>query len=105
MRPQRGRHELADHGDFELAVLADSTIVAALLVSPDGEVLGSNARLRALLGVTDPRALVGRELHELLVDAGDSASWQQALTAGRALVAAAAERRSCRIVAWRRACG
>jgi signal transduction histidine kinase len=85
MRPQRGRHELADHGGLELAVLEESTIVAALLVSPDGKVLGSNARLRALLGVTDPRALVGRKLHELLVDAGDWASWQQALTAGRAL--------------------
>lgn len=85
MPQPRSRPEPAEADTFELAVLEHSTTVAAVLVSPDGEILGSNARLRALLGVRTASELEGRSLGELLVDAGDWTAWQRALSGARPL--------------------
>jgi signal transduction histidine kinase len=85
MRQQRSRPDAAQPDNLELAVLEQSTTVAALLVSPEGRILGSNAHLRALLGVHGAHELEGRGLGEFLVDAADWSAWQQAMTAARAL--------------------
>lgn len=82
MRQQLGRREPADSGDFELAVLEDSTVVAAMLVSPDGIILGSNALLRRLLGVREPSDLLGRNLEELLADTAGQSLWQRPFATG-----------------------
>ena len=68
MRQPRSRPKPAEADNFELAILEESTTVAALLVGPDGRILGSNARLRALLGIAEERALTGHRLGEFLVD-------------------------------------
>lgn len=84
MGHQFGRRQPADTGDFEFAVLEDSTVVAALLFSADGAIRGSNALLRRLLGVDEPRELLGRNLREFFADPSDWPAWRAVLGTGGA---------------------
>jgi signal transduction histidine kinase/CheY-like chemotaxis protein len=86
MRPQQSRTDSADLAAIEWPLLERSTIVAAILVSSDGAVLGANARMRQLLGVPTPAALAGRKLKDFLVDRGDWSAWQHVRGAGAAVV-------------------
>ncbi|HLF09907.1 MAG TPA: ATP-binding protein [Gammaproteobacteria bacterium] len=82
MRPQRTRPESADLETVELFILEESTVVATILVSSQGNILGANARMRKFLGVASPDVLIGRPLTEFLVDSEDWSFWLQALTLG-----------------------
>lgn len=82
MGHQIGRLQPADTGDFEFAVLEDSTVVAALLFSADGVIHGSNALLRRLLGVGESRDLRGRNLREFFADPAEWLAWRAGLGAG-----------------------
>ncbi|HET8698567.1 MAG TPA: ATP-binding protein [Gammaproteobacteria bacterium] len=83
MQQQRGHAEVVTPSDFELTILETSAVVAALVVTPEGKIAASNARLRGLLGATDARELLGRPLSDLLADPADVSLWQQAITAGQ----------------------
>jgi signal transduction histidine kinase/CheY-like chemotaxis protein len=82
MRPQPARNDAADLPALEWPLLERSTIVAAILVSDDGAILGANARMRGLLGLAAPADLAGRKLKEFLVERNDWSAWQQARGAG-----------------------
>ncbi len=81
MRPQPSRTDSADLTAIEWPLLENSTIVAAIIVSAEGAVLGANARMRRLLGLAAPADVIGRTLQEFLVDREDWKAWQQALGA------------------------
>jgi len=49
------------------SLLEESTIVAAVLVSEDGRILGANSRMRALLGIRQLADLAGCKLSDYLV--------------------------------------
>jgi signal transduction histidine kinase len=82
MRPQPSRTAAADLTALEWPLLERSTIVAAILVSVEGEILGANSRMRALLGLAAPADLAGRKLREFLLERDDWSAWQQARAAG-----------------------
>ena len=87
MRQQKSRPAIAETSDFDWAVLEDSSVVAAILVSIEGAILGANARMRGLLGI-EQRDLAGRSFIDLLVDRENWPLWLQAQTASRALTTA-----------------
>jgi signal transduction histidine kinase/CheY-like chemotaxis protein len=85
MRPQPSRTDSADLTAIEWPLLENSTIVAAIIVSAEGALLGANARMRRLLGLAAPADVVGRTLQEFLVERDDWAVWQQALGASESV--------------------
>ena len=85
MRPQPSRTDSADLTAIEWPLLENSTIVAAIIVSAEGALLGANARMRRLLGLAAPADVVGKTLQEFLVERDDWAAWQQALGASASI--------------------
>jgi signal transduction histidine kinase/CheY-like chemotaxis protein len=79
MRPQQSRTERAEAAAMEWPLLEHSTVVAAILVSADGGILGANARMRGILGLSAPTEVLGRSLDDFLAERGDWSAWQQAL--------------------------
>jgi signal transduction histidine kinase len=57
-------------------------MVAAILVSPEGAVLGANALMRKLLGLAVPADVAGRVLQEFLPERDDWSAWQHVRGAG-----------------------
>jgi signal transduction histidine kinase len=80
MQPQSSRNRSANAAVVEWPLLEHSTIVAAILVSAEGVVLGANARMRGLLGLPAPADLLDRKLRDFLVDGDDWSAWSQALS-------------------------
>jgi len=58
-------------------MLEHSSVVAAILVSAEGALLGANTRMRRLLGLAAATDLIGRTLNEFLVERDDWSVWQQ----------------------------
>jgi signal transduction histidine kinase len=85
MRPQASRPDSAELAAIEWPLLEHSTIVAAILVSAEGAVLGANARMRTLLGLAAPADVTGRALQEFLLERDDWAVWEQARRASKAV--------------------
>ncbi len=81
MRREQTRPDFAHAESTSLVLLEDSSVVATILVSPQGSILGANQRMRALLGPGARGPLIGQPLRELLVDANDWTLWLSVLTA------------------------
>jgi signal transduction histidine kinase len=62
----------------DLAIVEASNVVAAVVVAPDGTILGANGRMRRLLGMAGARAQSGARLGDYLVDAGAWDVWRDA---------------------------
>jgi signal transduction histidine kinase len=77
MRLQPSRTGSAELAAIEWPLLEHSTMVAAILVSSDGAILGANARMRTLLGLAAPADLRERSLQEFLLERDDWSVWQQ----------------------------
>jgi signal transduction histidine kinase len=86
MRPERTRLQ-GDAHILDSLVLEDSTVVATVVVSPNGTILGANARMRGFLGASSSFTFRGRSLQDFLVDPEDWSSWLQAKTSGTPLTA------------------
>ncbi len=70
MRPAHGRPDSAEQASVEWSLLEGSAIVATIVLSPDGRVVGANARMRELLEVGADERLSGRAFAEFLPAAG-----------------------------------
>jgi signal transduction histidine kinase len=69
----------------DLALVEASNVVAALVVAPDGTILGANRRMRRLLGFPEARAKPGTRLGDYLVDSAAWDAWCDAARDSRAL--------------------
>jgi len=60
-QPTSRREAVQAPADVDLANLEASSVVAAIVLAPDGRIVGANARMRRLLGITDvPSPIVPR---------------------------------------------
>jgi signal transduction histidine kinase/CheY-like chemotaxis protein len=81
MRPEQDLTAQWEIPGLEWATLEQSTVFAAVAVSPSGRLIGANSHFASLLRVGSVGDLVGRALVDLLVDSGE---WQRfAATLGR----------------------
>jgi signal transduction histidine kinase len=78
----RADAQKADAG-FDLRSLEASTVVAAIVVAPDGVVVAANARLRRFLGIGE--AGTAARLVDHMVDASQWESWRDVPASGRAV--------------------
>ncbi|NJO24239.1 MAG: hypothetical protein HC868_16635, partial [Sphingomonadales bacterium] len=61
----------------DLSILDASTVVATIVVAPDGRIFGANPRMRHFLGFTAAHAEGGASrLHDVLVDGSAWAAWR-----------------------------
>ena len=59
MHLPQNRPEVADPNELEFSLLENSTVVAAILATPEGVIVGSNDKMRAVLGGFSRQALHG----------------------------------------------
>jgi|GEM_PF-6447353 signal transduction histidine kinase len=87
MRQAQGRPDSTEQASVEWSLLEGSAIVATIVLSPDGRVVRSNARMRELLAVGAAERLSGRALAEFLAQPDDWSRWaaQRATDAGAVL--------------------
>jgi signal transduction histidine kinase/CheY-like chemotaxis protein len=87
MRPAHGRTDPAEQASVEWSLLEGSAIIATIVLSPDGRVVRSNARMRELLEVGTAERLSGRPFAEFLSQPDEWARWvvQRAGDAGAVL--------------------
>src|SRR5262245_11040616 len=69
--------------DVDLTFLETSSIVAALVVAPDGVIVGANARMRRFLGVGEGSPANERRLGDYLVDSTAWDAWREVPASGR----------------------
>jgi signal transduction histidine kinase len=69
----------------ELAIVEASNVVAAVVVAPDGTILGANGRMRRLLGLAEARAQSRVRLGDYLVDPAAWDVWRAAARERRTL--------------------
>ena len=74
MHLPQNRPEVADPNELEFSLLENSTVVAAILATPEGVIVGSNDKMRAVLGGLSRQALHGRRITEFL-ETGDWQRW------------------------------
>src|SRR5690349_18419284 len=76
---------IGGRADLDLAMLESSSVVAAIVVAPDGAVLAANGRMRRFLGLGDAAAEVkqGKSFRAHLADSAAWAAWCDAGRAGR----------------------
>jgi signal transduction histidine kinase len=77
MRQTQSRHDAAEQSSGEWSLLENSKIVATIVLSLDGRILGANARMRELLEVGVADRLNGRSFTEFLVQPDEWSSWSQ----------------------------
>ena len=80
MRQTKSRPDHAEQPTADWSLLEHSKVVATIVVSPDGRILGANARMRELLEVGASGRLEGRSLREFLVQPDEWSSWSHART-------------------------
>src|SRR5688500_11655620 len=68
---------------FDFRALEASTVVAAIVVAPDGSIVTANARLRRFLGIGDSGTAA--RLVDHMVDEAQWESWRDAPPIGRAV--------------------
>jgi signal transduction histidine kinase len=85
MREAKSRTESHRVRADDLAIVEASTVVAAVVVAPDGTIRGANGRMRRLLGLSDARAQAGARLGEYLVDPAAWDAWRDAARERRVL--------------------
>jgi signal transduction histidine kinase len=68
-------------GGFDFRALEASTVVAAIVVAPDGSIVTANARLRRFLGIGDSGG--ASRLVDHMVDASTWETWRDAPPVGR----------------------
>ena len=87
MRPAHGRPDPAEQSSVEWSLLEGSAIIATIVVSPDGRVVRSNARMRELLEIGADARLSGRPFAEFLSQPDEWSRWvvQRAVDAGAVL--------------------
>src|SRR5262245_32063626 len=71
--------------DFDLAGLEASSVVAAIVLTPEGALLAANARMRRFLGLHDGDLEKGKPFTAYLADAAAWAAWCEAARASRAI--------------------
>jgi hypothetical protein len=70
----------------DLKILDASTVVATIIVAPDGRIVGANPRMRQFLGLTAVHAETGASrLGDFLVDAAVWTAWRAATPAPQAI--------------------
>jgi signal transduction histidine kinase/CheY-like chemotaxis protein len=79
MRLEKTRSELVNAIPVDLSILGDSSVVAGVVVDRKGRVLEANTRFLALL---ETRDAVGKPFGAWISDAGERATWEQALATG-----------------------
>src|SRR5688572_15729530 len=86
MLQRKARKEAAGgRADFDLAALESSSVVVAIAVAANGEVLAANSRMRRFLGLRDGDAKRGNPFAAYLADASAWAAWCDAARTGRAI--------------------
>src|SRR5215467_10062542 len=87
MRQAQGRPDSTEQASVEWSLLEGSAIIATIVLSPDGRVVRSNARLRELLEVGAAERLSGRAFAEFLPQPDEWSRWvvQRAGDAGALL--------------------
>jgi signal transduction histidine kinase/CheY-like chemotaxis protein len=86
MPQSTGRIEPRRAGDFDIAVLEPSTVVATLATALDGRIVAANARMRRFLGIADPGAGgTSRRIDEFLAEGAQWPDWRDVARAGRTL--------------------
>jgi signal transduction histidine kinase len=87
MRQAQGRPDPAEQASVEWSLLEGSAIVATIVLSQDGRVVRSNARMRELLAVGAAERLSGRAFAEFLAQPDGWSRWmaQRAADAGAVL--------------------
>jgi signal transduction histidine kinase len=75
MRPAHGRPDPSEHASVEWSLLESSAIVATIVLSADGRVVRSNARMRELLEVGAAERLSGRAFAEFLPQPDEWSRW------------------------------
>jgi signal transduction histidine kinase len=70
--------------DVDIMILDKSSVVAVLVVAPDGSIVSANARMRRFLGHHDNSA-AGARLDAHLVDAAAWDAWREVPSSGRAV--------------------
>jgi signal transduction histidine kinase/CheY-like chemotaxis protein len=70
--------------EVDLTILEGSSVIAAIVVAPDGGIVGANARMRRFLGLGDGRSAGGR-LVDHLTDAAAWNAWRVVPRAGRSV--------------------
>ena len=87
MRPDPIRSKPADLASLEAYLLEDSTVVATLLVSACGEIVGGNRRMRAFLAAVAPQPPMNQPFANYINEPAAKAAWLQTLAAaGNAVV-------------------
>jgi signal transduction histidine kinase/CheY-like chemotaxis protein len=71
--------------DIDLATLEASSVVAAVVLAPDGRIVGANARMRRLFALTDLRSATAPRFTDLMIDSTPWATWRDIEDAGRAV--------------------
>ena len=80
MRRPQTRPEFADPNELEFSLLEKSSVVAAIAASVDGLIVGTNEKMRNVLGQETGDAVHGRNVADFL----DSHEWQRWLDLWRA---------------------
>jgi signal transduction histidine kinase/CheY-like chemotaxis protein len=70
---------------LDFAILEASDVIAAIVVSPDGAVLGANAKMRRFLGLGASQPAGGKRLAEHMVDAAAWEQWHETASGRRAV--------------------
>jgi signal transduction histidine kinase len=84
MPQSTSRRDAAKKGaDFDFAMLEASDVVAAIVVSPDGAVLGANAKMRRFLGLGTAQPPGSKRLVDNMVDAAAWEQWREAASGRR----------------------
>src|SRR5688572_167858 len=70
----------------DLSILDASTVIATIVVAPDGRIVGANPRMRQFLGFTAAHAEAGASrLADFLVDGAAWVTWRAATRMPRAI--------------------
>ena len=82
-QPTSRREALSKAADLDLTILETSSVVAAVVVDLDGNIVGANARMRRFLGIGDAQATASKSLVEQLIEPGAWRAWRDVPRTGR----------------------
>jgi signal transduction histidine kinase len=74
-QPTSRREAAQAPADIELATLEASSVVATIVLAPDGRILGANSRMRRFLGLTDLPSATAPLFTDLMVDSKPFVMW------------------------------
>jgi len=75
-QPTSRREAVQAPADTDLATLEASSVVAAIVLAPDGGIVGANSRMRRLLGLTVLPSATAPRFTDLMIDSTPWATWR-----------------------------